>query len=290
MDYIYSILTLTGITMIGVMGTYLVTGLTGQFSFGQAAFMAVGGYVAAMLMLKFGMPFWACALIGSAAATLFGLAVGMPTVRLRRDYISLVTFGFGEAIISVLNNSAQLTGGAEGLVGIPKRVDFTLVVASVAVCLVLVACYKNSRYGRQCLALRTDELAARSMGIDVTRMKLVTFLFASAITGYAGVLYAFYAQYLEPGYFNWTVSAEWLIIVFVGGVNSLTGAMVSAILLSSLPELLRFASAWRILIYCVIVLLIINYRPNGIFGDWEISRLWKKRATPRDDAVKGEAA
>jgi branched-chain amino acid transport system permease protein len=247
--------------------------------------MAVGGYVSAMLALKYGVSFPLAALIGSAAATLSGLLVGMPTVRLRRDYISLVTFGFGEAIISVLNNSAQLTGGAEGLVGIPKRVDLPLVLASVVCCLFLVACYKNSKYGRQCLALRTDELAARSMGIDVNRLKLVTFLFASAITGYAGVLYAFYAQYLEPGYFNWTVSAEWLIIVFVGGINSLTGAMVSAVILTSLPEFLRFASAWRIIIYCVIVLLIINFRPNGIFGDWEISRLWKKKA-----AVKGSPA
>lgn len=277
MDYIYSILTLTGITMIGVMGTYMVTGLTGQFSFGQAAFMAVGGYVSAMLTLRFNLPFPVVVLAGSAAATLTGLLVGMPTIRLRRDYISLVTFGFGEAIISVLNNSAQLTGGAEGLVGIPKRVDLPLVAVSVACCLFLVACYKNSKFGRQCLALRTDELAARSMGIDVNRMKLVTFLFASAITGYAGVLYAFYSQYLEPGYYNWTVSAEWLIIVFVGGINSLTGAMVSSVILTGLPELLRFASAWRILIYCIIVLLIINYRPNGIFGDWEINRLWKKR-------------
>ncbi len=277
MDYIYSILTLTGITMIGVMGTYMVTGLTGQFSFGQAAFMAVGGYVSAMLTLRFNLPFPVVVLAGSVAATLTGLLVGMPTIRLRRDYISLVTFGFGEAIISVLNNSAQLTGGAEGLVGIPKRVDLPLVAVSVVCCLFLVACYKNSKFGRQSLALRTDELAARSMGIDVNRMKLVTFLFASAITGYAGVLYAFYSQYLEPGYYNWTVSAEWLIIVFVGGINSLTGAMVSAVILTGLPELLRFASAWRILIYCIIVLLIINYRPNGIFGDWEISRLWKRR-------------
>ena len=130
MDYIYSILTLTGITMIGVMGTYMVTGLTGQFSFGQAAFMAVGGYVSAMLALTYKLPFPAAAALGSLAAMLAGLMVGMPTVRLRRDYISLVTFGFGEAIISVLNNSAQLTGGAEGLVNIPKRVDLPLVAVS----------------------------------------------------------------------------------------------------------------------------------------------------------------
>ncbi len=270
MGYIYTVLTLTGITMIGVMGCYLVTGLTGLFSFGQAAFMALGGYVSAVLALRWQVPFPLAAAAGVAVAVVFGLLVGLPTVRLRRDYISLVTFGFGEAIIAVLNNSAQITGGAEGLIGIPKRVDFGLVAVSVAVCIFMVACYKGSKYGRQCLALRNDELAARSMGIDVNRLKLVTFLFAGALTGYAGVLYAFYGQYLEPGIYNWSLSAEWLIIVFVGGINSLTGAIFSALLLTGLPEVLRFASEWRIIIYCVIVLLIINFRPNGMFGEWEL--------------------
>lgn len=278
MGYIQTILTLTGITMIGVMGTYMVTGLTGLFSFGQAAFMALGGYVSAVLALRWSVPFPVAAACGIVVAVLFGLMVGLPTVRLRRDYISLVTFGFGEAIIAVLNNSAQITGGAEGLIGIPKAVDLPLVSASVLVCIVMVGCYKNSKYGRQCLALRNDELAARSMGIDVNRLKLTTFLFASALTGYAGVLYAFYSQYLEPGIYNWSLSAEWLIIVFVGGINSLTGAIFSALLLTGLPEVLRFASEWRIIIYCVIVLLIINFRPIGIFGEWElpVARLFGK--------------
>ncbi len=279
MGYIQTILTLTGITMIGVMGTYMVTGLTGLFSFGQAAFMALGGYVSAVLALRWSFPFPLAAACGILVAVLFGLMVGLPTVRLRRDYISLVTFGFGEAIIAVLNNSAQITGGAEGLIGIPWAVDLPLVAASVLVCAFMVGCYKNSKYGRQCLALRNDELAARSMGIDVNRLKLTTFLFASALTGYAGVLYAFYSQYLEPGIYNWSLSAEWLIIVFVGGINSLTGAIFSALLLTGLPEVLRFASEWRIIIYCVIVLLIINFRPTGIFGEWElpVGRLFRGR-------------
>ena len=263
--------------MIGVMGTYMVTGLTGQFSFGQAAFMAVGGYVSAMLALTYKLPFPAAATLGSLGAMLAGLMVGMPTVRLRRDYISLVTFGFGEAIISVLNNSAQLTGGAEGLVNIPKRVDLPLVAVSVLVCLFCVACYKNSKFGRQCLALRSDELAAKAMGIDVNRVKLVTFLFAAAMTSYAGVLYAFYTTYVEPGSFGWIVSAEWIIIVFVGGINSLTGSVFATFLLTGLPEMLRFASEWRIAIYCVIVLLIINFRPVGIFGEFELSYKWLRQ-------------
>ncbi len=270
MGYIQTILTLTGITMIGVMGCYLVTGLTGLFSFGQAAFMALGGYVSAVLALRWNVPFPLAAAAGVLVAVICGLLVGLPTVRLRRDYISLVTFGFGEAIVAVLNNSARVTGGAEGLCGVPKRVDLGLVSVSVLVCVFMAACYKGSKYGRQCLALRNDELAARSMGINVNRLKLVTFLFASALTGYAGVLYAFYSQYLEPGIYNWSTSAEWLIIVFVGGINSLTGAMVSALLLTGLPEVLRFASEWRIIIYCVIVLLIINFRPKGMFGEWEL--------------------
>jgi len=106
---------------------------------------------------------------------------------------------------------------------------------------------------------------------------LVTFLFAAAMTSYAGVLYAFYTTYVEPGAFGWIVSAEWIIIVFVGGINSLTGSVFATILLTGLPEMLRFASEWRIAVYCVIVLLIINFRPIGIFGEFEITLTWLRQ-------------
>ena len=283
MDYIISILTFSGITLIGVLGAYLVTGLTGLFSFGQAAFLAVGAYSSAVLVTNYGVSFPLAVLAAMLLGLLAGLLVGIPTVRLRRDYISLVTFGFGEAIISILNNSANLTGGAMGLSGIPQYTTFPVVAISVAVCLTIVVSYKYSKYGRQCLALRSDELAAKSMGIHVNRLKLTTFLLASVMTSYAGVLFAFYTSYVEPGAFGWVVSAEWLIIVFVGGVNSLTGTVVSALLLTSLPEFLRFASEWRIFIYCAIVLVIINYRPTGIFGEYEFSWRSLKRF-----AAKGE--
>lgn len=272
MDYIFTTLTFSGITLIGVMGTYLVTGLTGLFSFGQAAFMAVGAYVSAVLVKNFALPFPLAVLAAILVGLTAGALVGIPTIRLRRDYISLVTFGFGEAIISILNNSANITGGAMGLSGIPQHTNFFVVLVSVIVCLFIVAGYKYSKYGRQCLALRSDELAAKSMGINVHRLKLTTFLLASVLTSYAGVLYGFYTTYVEPGTFGWVVSAEWLIIVFVGGINSLTGAVFAAVVLTGLPELLRFASEWRITIYCVIVLLIINFRPTGIFGEYELSR------------------
>jgi len=281
MDYIISILTFSGITLVGVLGAYLVTGLTGLFSFGQAAFLAVGAYSSAVLVTNYGVSFPVAVVIAMLLGLIAGLIVGVPTVRLRRDYISLVTFGFGEAIIAILNNSANLTGGAMGLSGIPQYTTFPVVLISVAVCLTIVVSYKYSKYGRQCLALRSDELAAKSMGINVNRLKLTTFLLASVITSYAGVLFAFYTSYVEPGAFGWVVSAEWLIIVFVGGINSLTGTVISALLLTSLPELLRFASEWRIFIYCAIVLVIINYRPTGIFGEYEFSWRSLKRIAAR---------
>ncbi|MGD0234452.1 MAG: branched-chain amino acid ABC transporter permease [Syntrophorhabdales bacterium] len=271
MEYVASTLTFTGITLIGVLGVYMVTGLTGLFSFGQAAFLAIGAYVSAVLYKSLGLPLPLAALVAMLVGLAAGLLVGLPTVRLRRDYISLVTFGFGEAIIAVLNNTANITGGAMGLSGVPQRTGFLLVLASVLVCVAIVISYKNSKYGRQCLALRNDELAAKSMGINVERLKLLTFLVASVMTSFAGVLYVFYTTYVEPGAFGWVISAEWMIIVFVGGVNSLTGAVVATVLLTGLPEFLRFASEWRIAIYCIIVLLILNFRPSGIFGEHEIS-------------------
>jgi branched-chain amino acid transport system permease protein len=287
MDYFLSTAAFTGITLVGVLGVYLITGLTGLFSLGQAAFMAIGGYVSAVLVKNLNVPVPLAVVAAIATGTLAGLLVGYPTVRLRRDYISLVTLGFGEAIVAVLNNSANITGGAMGISGIPQLTTLPVLGVSVAVCLAIVILYKNSKYGRQCLALRSDELAAKSMGIDVCRVKLVTFLLASAITSYSGVLFGFYTTYLEPAAFNWVISAEWTIIVFVGGVNSLTGAVLATILLSGLPELLRFAAEWRVAIYCVIVLLIINYRTSGIMGERELSwnavrRLWRGKGAGRD--------
>jgi branched-chain amino acid transport system permease protein len=276
-EYLVSTLTFTGIALIGVLGTYMVTGLTGLFSFGQAAFLAIGAYVSAVLFKNLNFPLPFAAIVAMATGCAAGLIVGLPTVRLRRDYISLVTFGFGEAIIAVLNNTTNITGGATGLSGVPQKTGFLLVVVSLAVCLAIVISYKNSKYGRQCLALRSDELAARSMGINVERLKLVSFLIASVMTSFAGVLYVFYTTYVEPGAFGWVVSAEWMIIVFVGGVNSLTGAVVSTVLLTGLPEFLRFASEWRVAIYCIIVILILNFRPSGIFGEHELSLGWLRR-------------
>lgn len=271
MSLLFSVLTFTSITLIGVVGVFLITGMTGMFSLGQASFMALGAYTSGILCSKFGVPFPVAIVAAIAMGVLFGLIVGLPTIRLRRDYIALVTFGFGEAIIAILNNMTSVTGGSMGLAGIPMYTNVVLALGSAAFCVWLAGNFKYSRFGRQCLALKTDELAAKSMGIDVNRIKLTAFLLSAGVTAYAGVLYGFYTTYVDPGIFNWSKSAEWIIMVFFGGVGSLTGAVVSTLILGMLPELLRFASEWRIVLYCVIVLTIINFKPTGLMGQKEIS-------------------
>ncbi len=270
MGYYLSVLTFTAITVVAILSIYVITGLTGMFSLGQASFMAVGAYAAGVLSVRFGIPLLPALGAAIVAGLFFGLIVGLPAVRLRRDYIALVTFGFGEAIIAVLNNTTSVTGGAMGLVGIPQRTTFLSAVAAAVIATVLVRNFKYSRFGRQCIAVKNDQLAAGAMGIPVNRIKLLAFLFAAALTASAGALYGSYTTYVEPSLFRWTTSAEWIIIVFVGGINSLTGAIVAAVFLTGLPELLRSAAEWRIVIYSVIVLVIINFRPSGIFGEYEL--------------------
>ena len=282
MDFVASVLTFACITVIAVTGIFVLTGLTGLFSLGQAAFMGIGAYVAGVLVVNYQVPFLLAAVLAILVGMFIGLIVGLPTIRLRRDYIALVTFGFGEAITALLNQSVNLTGGAMGMSGIPQITTLPIALGSAIVCLFLVRNFKYSKYGRQALALRGDELAARAMGINVTRIKLISFLFATAITTYAGVLYAFYTSYVEPAMFGWTKSAEWIIIVFLGGINSLTGSVVAALFLVGLPEILRFASEYRIAIYSILVIFVLNFRPSGIFGEYELSLTSLRRLILRE--------
>ncbi|MGE5598327.1 MAG: branched-chain amino acid ABC transporter permease [Bacteroidota bacterium] len=270
MSLLESIVTFTAINVMAVTGVFVLTGLTGLFSLGQAAFMCIGAYGAGLAAVRFGLGLVPAALVAIILGLTAGLVVGLPTIRLRRDYISLVTFGFGEAIAAFLNQAANLTGGAMGLSGIPRRTTWLLAVVSALVCLLIVSGFKRSRYGRQCLAVRNDELAAAAMGVNVNRVKIIAFLLSGAIITYAGVLYGFYTSYVEPVMFGWTKSAEWIIMVFFGGINSLAGAVFGGIFLTALPEVLRAASAWRIVAYSLIVLLILNFKPNGVFGEHDI--------------------
>ena len=281
-----SIIVFTLISIIGVVSIFPITGLTGLFSFGQAAFMAVGAYVSGVLAVKYNLPFGVCMIAGILAAAVLAVIVGYPTLKLRRDYFSLMSLFLGEAIASVLNQFSVVTGGAAGLSSIPKSVNLYGVLISAIVVVALVACFKNSRYGRMCLAIKNDELAAKSFGINVFSLKMKVYVFSSMIAAFAGVLFAFYLQFLDPGLFGWTRSSEWVIFLFFGGTSSLTGAVISTIFLNIMPEVLRFASELRIVMYTLTIILVLNFRPRGLFGDKELTLEWLKFGKKNKDNIK----
>lgn len=271
MALITNVLTQVFITLIAVTGVYVLTGLTGMFSLGQAAFMAIGAYASGLLVIRAHLPIPVAMLLAVLLAVVIGYLIGYPVVRLRRDYISLVTLGFGEAIAALLNRMTTLTGGAAGLTGIPRKVTLGIAAVSAVAAIIIVAFYKTSKYGRQCIALRGDELASKAMGINVSKVKMTAFLLSVALTSYSGCLYAFYMSYVDPTGFGWKKSADWVIMVFFGGVNSLTGSTLGAFILSALPQVLRGLQDYRYVIYAILVLLIINFRPSGLLGEWELT-------------------
>ena len=272
------VLTQVCITLVSVCGIYILTGLTGMFSLGSAAFMAIGAYVSGLLVLNFGMNMYLAFLLAIIFAVVVGYIIGFPVVRLRRDYISLVTLGFGESIAQLILLLSQYTGGAFGLIGVPRKVNvgFTLVAAIIAI--TLTALFKTSKYGRQCIAVKSDELAAKAMGINASKVKMIAFLLSCAMTAFAGCMYAFYVGYVGPTDFGWKKSADWVIMVFFGGVNSLTGSIFGGAFLTFLPQYMQALNKYRYIVYAILVLFILNFKPNGLFGEWELTPRSMKRA------------
>jgi branched-chain amino acid transport system permease protein len=282
MEFYLKVLEITCLFTILVLGAYLMTGLTGLFSLGQGGFLSIGAYTAAIAFLKFNLPFPVCLALAVGMGVLVGVVIGFPTLRLHRDYFLLVTFGFGEMVRAALLHLAQLTGGALGVAGIPKLVGLPMIILSIVVITLITACLKRSRFGRNCIAIRDDELAATLMGIPVYRHKMTVFILSSAITAYGGALYAFVIMFIEPNLFNWLESAKLIIITFVGGVNSITGAIVTSIVYYSFGEFFRFVDVWRDVILAVAVLLVTIFRSQGIFGNWELTPdkllFWRRKA------------
>ena len=259
------------ITLISVLAMYLLVGLTGIFSMGQAAFMAVGAYGAGLLALRSPLPMAVNIVFAIVLGMAFAFVVSIPVIKLRRDYIALITLAFGEAVVALLNNATSFTGGSLGLNGIPRGVTAPLITVLLIASIFIVINFKNSRFGRQCLAVKSDEISAEAMGINTARVKIISFVFAGALTAFAGALWAYLTTYVEPNAFAQKMSIEWIIIVFIGGVGSLSGTLFAGVLLTILPELLRFTDNLRIIIYSVFVILVINFMPKGLFGEMEFS-------------------
>ncbi|HIS33045.1 MAG TPA: branched-chain amino acid ABC transporter permease [Candidatus Limivivens intestinipullorum] len=255
-------------TMLAV-SLSLVVGFLGELSLGHAAFLSIGAYAGA-LVLKLELPIWiglpAALLVGGAAAGILGVIIGMPVLRLRGDYLAIVTLGFGEIIKSVFNAMTPITGGAKGLSQIPLVTtyrNFTPVYILTVLTILVVAHLVNSRHGRAVCAIRDNYIAAEAVGIPVSRYKILAFVVAAVLAGMAGVVYAGNIGILKPTNFDYNTSIEILVMVVLGGMGNIGGTVAAALILRILPELLRNVSNYRMLIYAIALIAMMLFNNSS---------------------------
>lgn len=294
----FVILSLTvGVNVTLAVSLNIVNGMTGQFSIGHAGFMAVGAYIAGVVskvVSQYGISFLPEAvsdqvlyaislLVGGFAAALFGFLVGLPSLRLKGDYLAIVTLGFGE-IIRVFVQNTELFGKALGLSGVPQRTTFFSCWLVVVLVVVVARRIRRSTHGRALLAIREDEIAAEAMGVNTTAYKVRAFVVASFFAGLAGGVFAHYQSIVAPSSFTFVKSMEVVVMVVAGGLGSTTGAVIAAVVLTLLPEALRSlflqvtgdgsmaqkVEQIRMPIYGLLLVVIMLVRPQGLFGTREL--------------------
>lgn len=292
--YFYQILVFFGINTILAVSLNLINGFTGQFSIGHAGFMAAGGYFSAALSvyqgerlinyLSFlpkdiaqGVVFFIFLLVGGIFAALLGILIGIPTLRLKGDYLAIATLGFGE-IIRVAIYNMDIVGGPRGFPGIPKYTDILWVAFWAFVCILVVYRLIRSSHGRAIISIREDETASEAMGINTTFYKVFSFSMGAFFAGIAGGLFAHYLMMLHPSSFTFMRSVEILLMIVLGGLGSITGSIFGAFVLTVLPEALRGFAHLRLIIYSLTLIIMMLVRPSGLMGNKEFSlyRLLKK--------------
>jgi len=268
--YVQGIIMLAGINLMAVLGLCLLTGFTGLFSFGHAGFMAIGAYAAACCTVKLHMPFIPALIVAALVTAFASWMIGKLTLNLKGDYFCIATLGFGEAIKLILDN-VQYMGGARGWPGIPAYTTIWNVLIIDVIGIILLANLINSRHGRNMIAVREEELASQIVGIDVFKYKLRSLMISAAYAGVAGGLMAHYMTFLQPKMFAMSKSTELTIIVIFGGLGSISGSVLGAFVLTSLPEILRSFSKWRLVCYGLAVIIIMISRPQGLMGGYELT-------------------
>jgi branched-chain amino acid transport system permease protein len=269
--YVIQILMYVGINMILTLSLNLVNGYMGEFSVGHAGFMGIGAYVAAILtvaVLPRDLALWLFPVVlvtGGLAAAAAGLIVAYPSFRTRGDYLAIVTLAFNMIVKSVLENIDAL-GGPRGYLGMPRLTSLFWVVAWVLITLLALRNLVNSNFGRGITAIREDEMAANLTSVDTKRLKLYAFLISAFFTGVAGGLYAHLLQFINPRSFSILKSTDMLVMVYLGGVGSLTGSLLGAAIFTILMELLRFLGIWRWVVGPLLLVLLMIYRPQGLMG------------------------
>ena len=271
---------LIGIQVIAAVSLNISTGYLGQLPLGHAGFMAVGAYASAIFMTRTGIPaqlaFPLGIVIGAAVAGLFGVLIGIPALRLKGDYLAIITLGFGEIIRVVLLNidsvlGFKLTNGAAGLQGIPKTTTFVNAWLMVGLTCFLIHTFMKYRHGRAVLSIRENEIAAESCGINITYYKTLAFSLSAAFAGAAGALYAGYLGILNPSNFGFMKSIEILVMVVLGGMGSMAGSVVAAIVLTAAPEALRAFDDYRMIVYSLLLIATMIFKPSGLLGRYDFS-------------------
>ena len=279
--YYIQLIILAGINIVMTVSLGMVNGFTGQFSIGHAGFMAVGAYTSAMITTVWlhtstanpwvGYPVFIVALLaGGLLAAAAGYLVGAPSLRLKGDYLAIVTLSANELIHAALN-ATEAVGGPRGLGGIPKFTTLEVVFVFAIVSVVLMRNYLFSSHGRSMKAVRDSEIAAESTGINTTRQKVFVFVFSAFFAGVSGGVFAHLLQFIDPSSFTFVKSLDYLIYLYVGGATSISGAIVGAAVFTLLPELMRGLQSWRLVIYPLILILTMIFRTEGIMGLKEFS-------------------
>lgn len=276
LDMYYANLFITiAINIILAVSLHLVIGITGQFSIGHAGFLAIGAYVSAICTMHFHLPFIVALLFGAIAAAIGGLIVGIPTLRLRGDYLAIATLGFAE-IIRIIFLNIDYVGGAAGM-QIIQQTNWTYAFFGMFITIIVISNFTKSRHGRACISVREDEIAADSMGINVTYYKVLAFAIGSLFAGLAGGLFSHNFFIIQPAQFNFLKSFDILIYVVLGGLGSLTGSIVAAVLLTVISLYLQDFPETRMIIYSLVLIIVMLYRPAGLMGTKELPDLFKRK-------------
>ncbi len=287
MGYITTIIILGGISVIATLGLAILTGYTGMFSIGHAGFMALGGYMAAVLYMELKVPFLIAIILGGIFSGICSLLIGYPSFRSRLtgDYFAIATFGFSEAIRLVLTNTYPIIGGSFGYTGIPMLTNAWNVLGITLVSIFLAHSFVTSQYGKNCIAVSQDAVAAQMMGVNLLQTKLIALFISAFFCGVAGGLLGFYFAYLTPSLFNITRSSDLLAAVVFGGMQSIIGPIIAAFVLVAVPQLLYQFAEWRLVLYGMLFIMVMVFRPQGLLGYTEMNfvmlKVWGKRILHR---------
>jgi branched-chain amino acid transport system permease protein len=264
-----------GINIILAVSLHLIIGITGQFSIGHAGFLAVGAYASAIITMKLQLPFGLALVVGGLAAAVAGLIIGIPTLRLKGDYLAIATLGFGEIVRIILLN-INYVGGASGM-SVSHLTTWPWIAGCLIITIVVINNFTNSTHGRACISIRENEIAADAMGINTTFYKVAAFAIGAFFAGVAGGLYAHNFYIIQPSNFGFLKSFDILIFVVLGGLGSLSGAVISAILLTIISTFLQDYPETRMIIYSLVLIIMMLYRPQGLMGTKELTSFFKGR-------------